>query len=128
LVVKFLALLWRRKSVRESEAAAEVAGGLGLIEDCDIEDCDGEVLGGDAAVALGVGEQFVVAEAEHSGALAGGDRRGRAEHGPGQVDHGAVVLQGCGLGQGLRLVDSGEVGCVDETDAWALLFLLREVG
>ena len=51
------------------------------------------IFGGNAAIALGVGQQRVRARAEFARALARRDDRGRREASPVEVGHAAVVVE-----------------------------------
>src|SRR4051812_21603953 len=66
-----------RWSVRDGEALADVLRLLHLVEER-----DRVVLGRDAALAPGVGQELIATEPELSGTLAGSDHRGRADVAP----------------------------------------------
>src|SRR5439155_1351415 len=80
-----------RGSVAGGEPAAPEAGVLDLVDQG-----DREVLGGDAGVALGVGDEVVGTGAEGAGTGAGRDDGGRARVGPVDGGDGPVDLEGLG--------------------------------
>src|SRR5436190_7540456 len=102
-------LEWRAPSkrlIRRREALADVLGLLELVEDR-----DGEVLAADQALALGVLEQVILAEAELAGALARLDRGGGRDRRPVEI------------GRRLDLLESQRRGL----GGWRLDALLRHV-
>src|SRR6266550_9454935 len=74
--------------IRRREALADVLGLLELVEDG-----DGEVLAADQALALGVLEQVILAEAELAGALAGLDRGGGRDCRPVEIGRRLDLLE-----------------------------------